>query len=128
MNKTILGTGAFFGLLAIVLGAFGSHILRGTIPPAALEAYKTGVDYQMYHALLLLILGSTNLVGNKAGKWVFRILLSGILCFSFSLYFLAADSLLPIDTSRIGFITPIGGLLLLSGWILMAYRIYKPLD
>jgi uncharacterized membrane protein YgdD (TMEM256/DUF423 family) len=128
MNKTILGTGVFFGLLAIILGAFGAHMLRGTIPDSALEAFKTGVDYQMYHALLLLILGGTNLLAEGGRKWVFRLLLCGILCFSFSLYLLAADTLLPFDASRIGFLTPIGGLLFLSGWMLMAYRIYKPLN
>lgn len=128
MNKTILGTGVFFGLLAVILGAFGAHVLQGSIPAKALEAYRTGVDYQIYHALLLLILGSTDFLAGKDKKWVFRILVSGIICFSFSLYLLALNTLLTPDISGLGFITPIGGLLLISGWILMAYRIYKPLD
>lgn len=128
MNKTILGTGAFFGLLAVILGAFGAHILQGNIPGSAMEAYRTGVNYQMYHALLLLILGGFNILTEKDKKWVFRILLCGIICFSFSLYLLAVNTLLPTDLSGIGFITPIGGLMLIAGWILMAYRIYKPLN
>lgn len=127
MNKTILGTGVFFGLLAVILGAFGTHMLKGRIPGEAMDAYRTGVDYQMYHALLLLILGNKGILGGKDKKLVFRILIIGIICFSFSLYLLALGTLLPIDFSSMGIITPIGGLLLLSGWTLMAYRIYKPL-
>jgi len=126
MNKTILGTGIFFGLLAVILGAFGAHGLQGRIPQHAMEAYKTGVNYQMYHALLLLVLGMMSALPDRTKKWVYLALVSGILCFSFSLYLLAIDSLIPIDFTRIGFITPIGGVLLISAWMLMAYRIFKP--
>jgi uncharacterized membrane protein YgdD (TMEM256/DUF423 family) len=82
----------------------------------------------MFHALLLLILGGLSIIEEKDKKWIFRTLLFGIVCFSFSLYLLAVNTLLPFDFSGLGFITPIGGLLLISGWILMAYRIYKPLN
>lgn len=127
MNKTILGSGIFFGLLAVVLGAFGSHGLKGLIPAEDLEAYRTGVDYQMYHSLLLLVLGSMGQLPAKSKKWVFFILVAGIICFSFSLYLLAINSLTAVDFTFLGILTPIGGSLLIGGWILLAYRLYKPL-
>jgi uncharacterized membrane protein YgdD (TMEM256/DUF423 family) len=127
MNKTILGSGIFFGLLAVVLGAFGSHGLKGLIPAEDLEAYRTGVDYQMYHSLLLLVLGSMGQLPAKSKKWVFFILVVGIICFSFSLYLLAINSLTAVDLAFLGIFTPIGGSLLIGGWILLAYRLFKPL-
>ena len=127
MNKTILGSGIFFGLLAVVLGAFGAHGLKGLIPVVDLEAYKTGVDYQMYHSLLLLVLGSMSQLPAKSKKWVFFILVAGIICFSFSLYLLAINSLTTVDLTFLGILTPIGGSLLIGGWILLAYRLFRPL-
>lgn len=127
MNKTILGSGIFFGLLAVVLGAFGSHGLKGLIPAEDLEAYRTGVDYQMYHSLLLLVLGSMGQLPAKSKKWVFFILVAGIICFSFSLYLLAINSLIAVELTFLGIFTPIGGSLLIGGWILLAYRLFKPL-
>lgn len=127
MNKTILGSGIFFGVLAVILGAFGAHGLKGLIPENDLEAYRTGIEYQMYHALLLLVLGNLGQLSEGSKKWVYLLLVSGIICFSFSLYLLAMNSLTPADLSVVGFITPIGGLMLICGWILLAYRLFKPL-
>lgn len=126
MNKTIIGSGIFFGVLAVVLGAFGSHGLKGLIPENDLEAYRTGIDYQMYHALLLLVLGSMGHLTEASKKWIFLILAAGIIFFSFSLYLLAVNSLTEADLSIVGIITPIGGVLLICGWILLAYRLFKP--
>lgn len=125
MNKTILGTGILFGLLAVLIGAFGAHGLQGRIPDSAMQAYETGVAYQMYHALLLLLLGSLNRIMETHKKGVYYLLVSGILCFSFSLYLLAIGSLVSFPLPAIGLITPLGGLLLLSGWLLMGYRLLR---
>jgi uncharacterized membrane protein YgdD (TMEM256/DUF423 family) len=127
MNKTILGSGIFFGVLAVILGAFGAHGLKGLIPAVDLEAYRTGVDYQMYHSLLLLVLGSMSQLPAKSKKWVFFFLVAGIICFSFSLYLLAINSLTTVDLTFLGILTPIGGSLLIGGWILLAYRLFRPL-
>lgn len=60
MDKKILSTGAIFGIIAIILGAFGAHALKKILPVEALVTFETGVRYQMYHALFLLFLGSLN--------------------------------------------------------------------
>ena len=126
MNKTIMLWGVFLGALAVILGAFGAHGLEGRIAPASLEAYKTGVAYQLAHALLLIILGGLPNLSGGDKKWPFLFLLSGIICFSFSLYFIALAKWWGINTGAIGWVTPLGGLLLIGGWIALAYRIMKP--
>ena len=128
MNKTILGTGIFFGATAIILGAFGAHGLKGSISPDALLSFKTGVHYQMYHALFLLILGSLNSIADKDKKLVFFLISAGIIMFSFSIYLLTTSAVTGLNLDGIGLITPFGGVLLILGWLLLAYRIYKPLN
>jgi len=127
MNKTILATGVLFGFLAVLLGAFGAHGLKELLPEKELITYETGVRYQMYHALLLLILGSLNAINEKGKKWIYLFLVAGILCFSFSLYFLATAGLTGLDFKALVYMTPVGGLFLLTGWILMLYRLFRPI-
>jgi uncharacterized membrane protein YgdD (TMEM256/DUF423 family) len=118
-------TAAVFGVLAVVFGAFGAHSLKELIGDNALETFETGVTYQMYHALLLLLLGTMTQIPQKSKKWIFYFIVAGIFLFSFSIYFLATNSLTSFDFRTIGFITPIGGLFLITGWLLLAYRIIK---
>jgi len=125
MNKTIFLTGVLLGILAVVLGAFGAHGLEKLLDDSSLNTFETGVKYQMYHALFLLILANTSRLSEKSKKWVYYFILVGILLFSFSIYFLATNSLTSLDFRIIGFITPIGGMLLILGWLLLGYRAYK---
>lgn len=125
MNKTILGTGIFFGVSAIVLGAFGAHGLEKFIGEGEIETYETGVMYQMYHALFLLIVACIDKVKTKDKKAILILIILGVVCFSFSLYFLATNSLTSFDFKSIAFITPIGGILLISAWLVLAYRLFK---
>ncbi|MGB5607836.1 DUF423 domain-containing protein [Eudoraea sp.] len=125
MNKTIFCTGVFFGVLAVVLGAFGAHGLENLLSSDAIASFKTGVTYQMYHALLLLILGSVKSIPEEEKKLVYYFIVSGIVFFSFSIYLLATNSLTGFDFLTIGFITPIGGLLLILGWLQLGYRAYR---
>ncbi len=125
MNKTILLTGTGFALLAVILGAFGSHGLRELLDARSLSAYETGVEYQMYHALFLIILGGTDFLGDKHKKAVFYLVTFGILLFSFSLYILAIAKAMNVDLGALGIITPIGGTLLILGWLLLAIRIFR---
>lgn len=122
MNRTIFLTGIVFGVLAVMLGAFGAHGLEKLVDAESIQTFETGVKYQMYHALLLLILGSISSVSEESKKWIYYLLVSGILFFSFSIYFLATNDLTAFDFKTIGFITPIGGLLLISGWIFLGYK------
>ncbi len=122
MNKTIFGTGIFFGVTAILLGAFGAHGLEGMINSKALQTFETGVKYQMYHALFLLILGGFNVLAEERKKLVYYFVMSGVFCFSFSIYLLATNSLTGFDFKRIALLTPLGGVLMICGWVLLGIR------
>jgi len=125
MNRTILLTAVFFGALSIVLGAFGAHGLKSMISITSLDSYQTGVAYQMYHALVLLWLGSTVQLTAAQKKWVFYCFTIGVVFFSFSIYLLATNDLTSINFRPFALITPIGGAFLISGWLLIGHRIYK---
>ncbi|SFW60009.1 DUF423 domain-containing protein [Cellulophaga fucicola] len=125
MNKTILAAGVFFGLTAVIFGAFGAHGLEGLVDAKSIASYKTGTDYQMYHALLLLALGLLPQLEKKHKKQIFIFLVAGIVLFSFSIYILSIDTILGFNAKSIALTTPIGGLLLIIGWFLLGYRIFK---
>ncbi len=127
MNRTIFLTGAILGLLAVLLGAFGAHGLGKLVDVSAIKTFETGVKYQMYHALFLLILANVYKIPEQKKKWVFYIVLIGVILFSFSIYALATNSLTSIDFKSIAFLTPIGGTLLVLGWILLGYHGFKSL-
>ncbi|MDP5157898.1 MAG: DUF423 domain-containing protein [Flaviramulus sp.] len=116
MNKKILITASLLGLISIVLGAFGSHALKQLITVEAQNTFETGVRYQMYHALLLLFIGSTSFIKDKVKTILFYLVLFGVILFSGSIYLLATNTLTSFDFKTIGFITPIGGLLLIMSW------------
>ncbi|PWL40219.1 DUF423 domain-containing protein [Flagellimonas aquimarina] len=121
MNKTIFSTGILLGFLAVLLGAFGAHGLEKLVGPESVDTFETGVRYQMYHALFLLILGIWNGPTTRQKKTVFLLVLVGVLLFSFSIYLLAINSLVAMDFKRIAFLTPIGGTLLLIGWFFLGF-------
>lgn len=128
MNRTIFLTGIVFGVLAVLLGAFGAHGLEKLIDADSISTFETGVKYQMYHALFLLLLGSTSRLPEKSKKWIYYLIVTGIILFSFSIYFLATNVLTQFDFKTIGFVTPIGGLLLICGWVLLGVRAHKQFD
>ena len=119
MHKTILITAGLCGLLTVLLGAFGAHSLKEQLEPQKLESFQTAVRYLMYHALFLLWLGTTSIVGVKWRQWIFRSILVGIFLFCGSIIVLSTDQLTSIDLSKFGFITPVGGLFLIAGWVLL---------
>ena len=125
MNKTIFLTGILFGTLAIVLGAFGAHSLKEVFDASMLNSYETGVRYQMFHALLLLIIGQNNIARHSSIKVVYYLITAGVVCFSFSIYFLTLSTLADFDAGFLGLITPFGGILLICGWILLGHRFFK---
>lgn len=126
MDKKILSIAGFFGMLAIILGAFGAHALKKVLTMDQLATFETGVKYQMYHALFLLFLGLNNHLSYKTKKTILILTILGVIFFSGSIYLLATDSINAFDFKVIGFITPIGGLLLISAWsILMVHFLKK---
>jgi uncharacterized membrane protein YgdD (TMEM256/DUF423 family) len=125
MNKTILITAAIFGILSIILGAFAAHGLKKVITPEAITSFETGVKYQMYHAFLLLFIGSSGYVLDSYKKIIFYLVLLGIILFSGSIYGLATNALTGLDFKKIAFITPIDGLLLITAWVILLINFLK---
>jgi uncharacterized membrane protein YgdD (TMEM256/DUF423 family) len=124
LDKNIAITGMFVMAATIAIGAFGAHGLKELVDADALNTFEVGVRYQMYHALAILILGfvPTSLKVKKIVFWFFII---GILFFSGSIYLLSLNSILPFNAAKIGFITPIGGLMFIIGWIRWGYGLIK---
>lgn len=125
MNKKVISTAAILGAVAIILGAFGAHALKKVLDVDQLGTFETGVKYQMYHALFLLFVGTSQMVSEKAKKGILYLVAIGVLFFSGSIYLLATNGLLGVDFKVIGFITPIGGLLLIMAWIYLFVDILK---
>lgn len=121
-DKNIVVTAAFLTAVTIAMGAFGAHGLKDMVDASALTTFETGIRYQMYHCLALLVLGLAPSVPEKIKKTVFWLFLLGIVFFSGSIYLLALNSVLPFNAAKIGFITPIGGLLFIVGWFWFAYK------
>lgn len=123
MDRKIIATAALIGALAIVLGAFGAHSLKEVLNDAELVTFETGVRYQMYHALFLLFVGTTGLITEKVKKTILWLVVVGVLFFSGSIFLLATASVTLINAKFLGPITPIGGLLMISAWVLLFAKI-----
>jgi len=116
MDKKIFTTASLFGMIAIILGAFGAHKLKEVLTLEQLNTFETGVKYQMYHAFFLLFVGLNTSLTVKTKQIIYFLTLFGVIFFSGSIYLLATNSLTTFDFRTIGFITPIGGLLLIGAW------------
>ena len=116
---------ALLGLLAVVFGAFGAHLLKKTFTEDQLNSFETGVKYQMYHALLLLMLSFNLNLETGLEKAIIYCIIIGIILFSFSIYGLCISASKGNKIKILGPITPIGGLILVMGWGLMFYNIVK---
>ncbi|MTI32713.1 DUF423 domain-containing protein [Xanthovirga aplysinae] len=124
MQKLTLIIGALAGGLAVMIGAFGAHALKASLEASGkLEVFETGVKYQFYHSLALLLIGL--LMFHLEHKWLTYAsysMMGGILIFSGSLYILCLSGI-----GKWGAVTPIGGLLLIMGWIFTIMAIYRSL-
>jgi uncharacterized membrane protein YgdD (TMEM256/DUF423 family) len=122
MHKPYLITASVFAALAVVLGAFGAHALKQIMPPETVTTFETGVRYQFYHSFALLATGILFDKGKRSWmKFAGISFIVGILLFSGSLYLLtilrATES---VGLSKLGIITPFGGLFFIAGWIALA--------
>ncbi len=117
LEKTSLAAGLFFGATGVIMGAVGSHALKG-YPAETLKFFQIGNKYQIYHALFLLILGllQHRYPGRLMNLSIFSTI-AGTVLFSGSLY------LLTLAKIKVGMITPIGGMLLISAWILLLIHV-----
>ncbi|WP_452225774.1 DUF423 domain-containing protein [Lacinutrix cladophorae] len=115
-QQIIIATAATFGMLSVIFGAFGAHALKKNLSEDQLHSFEVGVKYQMYHAIVLLVLGLNPGFITTAIYWCFTI---GIILFSFSIYGLVLSDAKGKKLRFLGPITPIGGLLLVTGWLLV---------
>ena len=125
MNKKIVITGGILGLLSVGIGAFAAHGLKPLISIESIQTFETGVRYQMYHALLLLFVGGTNLIPKDKKPSIFYLVLAGVILFSGSIYGLATNGLTTFDFKTIALVTPIGGLLMIFGWLIMILSLFR---
>lgn len=125
MNRTLVIIGSSFILFGIVLGALGAHALKKIVEEAQLLSFETGVRYMIYQGLALLTLGlSAEKIPNL--KWPSRLMVSGTLLFSVSIFFLAIQVPTGLNLRFLGPITPIGGVLMISGWAILIKNLLLP--
>ena len=121
MHKRFLSVGALSGALAVALGAFGAHTLKQLVPAETVNTFETGVRYQVYHTIALLLVAIIfERFPNKWVKWAGSCFIIGIILFSGSLYALTAlKATDQVGLGGIGIITPIGGLFFVVGWLFL---------
>ena len=114
-----------FCLTAVILGAFGAHSLKQVLTKNQLSSFQTGINYQFLHGLAILILSLNATYFTSKLNSILKIMIAGIILFSFSIYLLSLQDLIGISLSILGPITPIGGLLLISTWIVLFFSVKK---
>ena len=114
-----------FCTTSVVLGAFGAHLLKDLLTEHQLSSFQTGIRYQMFHGLSILILAlNKNYFTEKLNK-VLQLMSVGIILFSLSIYLLNLQELLGLPLSFLGPVTPIGGLFLMVSWTLLFFNVKK---
>lgn len=119
MKQFTLIIAGFYGLITIILGALGSHAFKKILSADKLASFEVGVRYQMYHAIVLLVLGLFLTFTTPLEKWSSLCLIIGTFLFSFTIYFLAFSEYWNINLKFLGPITPLGGVFLIIGWVLL---------
>ena len=125
MKNTTLIFGAVYGLVSVILGAFGAHALKKVLSVDKLASFETGVKYQMYSALFLLIVGYILKFESPSEKWISILMIAGTFLFSVSIYLLAFSEVVAIPAKAIGPITPPGGLLMIVSWAMLIFYFVK---
>ena len=125
MQKSTVIIGALFIVLAIIFGAFGAHALKEILTEEKLISFETGVRYQLFHGLGLLILGLLDDRLPFRMTLISRLLIAGTLLFSFSIYLLALSEQIGVSLKWLGPVTPIGGLLMIIGWVFFIAQVIK---
>lgn len=117
MQQIVLFTAGVFGTLAIILGAFGAHAFKKILVEEKLTSFEVGVRYQMYAALVLLIIGYNGNFTESYIDWAYYGISGGTILFSGSIYLLSFADYWKVNLKFLGPITPLGGMLLIVGWI-----------
>jgi len=125
MKQLVLVIAGVYGLLSVILGAFGAHAFKSILSAEKLVSFETGIRYQMYHAIILLILGLTLSFTSSLEKWSAICMMAGVFLFSFSIYFLSFSEHWGINFRFLGPVTPIGGMFMITGWLLLIIYFIK---
>ena len=122
MNRPLFIAG-FFGVTGVAAGAFGAHALGTSVTPERLTVWETAAQYHLIHAVVLLVLATRTTGEGALARLAVAGFTLGVLLFSFSLY-----ALVLTDVSRFAMITPVGGLLLMLSWALLALQAFEGKD
>ncbi len=125
MENKYFKVGVIFAFTSVIFGAFGAHLLKDLLSVDELSSFKTGIRYQMFHALGIIILSLNQDNFTDKLNRVLQIMSFGVVLFSFSIYLLSLQNILNIKLSFLGVITPIGGLFLISSWMLLFFIVKK---
>lgn len=126
MKPAFLKIASVSGIIAVILGAFGAHTLKDILSPSQLAAFETAVRYQFIHTLALLaVFILLRNFKNNFLVYAGSLFTAGIIFFSGSIYILATQSLLGINAGFLGPVTPLGGLLLIGGWVCLLLFAFK---
>ena len=120
--------GLSFACLGVIIGAFAAHGLKPLLSLKEVNNFETGVKYQFYHAFALVLIGLLSYhfpKGDQSFKVAGFLFFIGIILFSGSLYLLSTQSILNISIPLLGPITPVGGSLLIFGWVCTALGVFK---
>ncbi len=121
MNK-ILAFVSLLGAIGIALGAFGAHRLKEILSPERMDSFETAVRYQLFHVLIVLVVGCSTYFSKKIKKTIAWIFIPGIILFSGSIYGIILEW---IPIKYMWFLTPLGGVFLIVGWLQLAFQILK---
>lgn len=112
-------------MLTIILGAFGAHALKEKLDAESMQSFETGVRYMMYHVLAVLLIQNSALLTEKVKNKISLLFFTGIIFFSGSIFVIALDL---IPAGAIWFVTPLGGLFFILGWLMAGITFFKSGD
>lgn len=125
MKNITLIIGGIYGLLSVILGAFGAHAFKKILSVERLESFEIGVRYQIYAAFFLLIVGYILKFETSSEKWISILMIAGAFLFSVSIYILSFQDYWGINLKFLGPITPLGGLFMIISWGMLIWYFVK---
>lgn len=129
MQKSMLIAASSLMAIAVILGALGAHALTMVLNQMQLSSFETGVRYQAWHALAIILvqLIPANYMSDRARKTISTLFILGIICFSFSIYLLNLRFLLNLESMAkiLGPVTPIGGVFFIAGWVMLSVTLIR---
>ncbi len=123
--RKLLIAGVIFSCIGVVLGAMGAHALKEQLEADQLNSFETAVRYQLFHGLSLMVIGLIPIISDKVKNLLFWFFVVGVVLFSGSIYGLSTRVISGLELSFLGPVTPLGGLLLISGWSFLLFKLFQ---